>query len=352
MAEQNFRQKELHERQPVAPGWYVVAQSETLRRKPTELTFNSVPLVAFRDTAGRPAILLDRCPHRNAPLSKGRVQGDRLQCHYHGWEFDGSGTCRAVPGLCAPAEHSSRQVPSYVCREQQGWLWMYSEPGVEPPAPPPPIPCADDPSYLTIRQRVSMPGPVHAVAENALDVPHTAFVHAGLFRGPHRRSPIEVVIRSDGNQVEAQYIGEPRPKGLVGRLLAPRGGDVTHFDRFILPCLAQVEYRIGADSHILTTAALTPREPNLTDLFATVAVRTPLPDLLLRHLVKPVAMHIVRQDVDVLRQQTEQVERFGAEQFVSTEIDVLGLRIQKLLRDAAQGKTPRPVEERHITMLV
>ena len=352
MAEQIFLPKDPLQGQTVAPGWYVAAQSELIGRRPTELTFNSVPLVAFRDSAGKPAVLLDRCPHRNAPLSKGRLRGDRIQCHYHGWEFDRGGICRAVPGLSSQPEHTSRQVPSYACRDQQGWLWMYSEPGLEPPAPPAQIPCADDPSYLTIRQRVSMPGPVHAVAENALDVPHTAFVHAGLFRGPQRRSPIEVIVRSDAKQVEAEYVGEQRPKGLVGRLLAPRGGDVTHFDRFILPCLAQVEYRIGADSHIITTAALTPRGPKLTDLFATVAVRVPLPGLLLRHLVKPVAMLIVRQDVDVLRQQTEQVELFGAEHFVSTEIDVMGLRIQKMLRDAAQGKTPRPSEERRITMLV
>lgn len=352
MTEQNFQQKAAHETQGVAPGWYVAARSTDVRRSPSELTFNSVPLVAFRDSTELPAVLLDRCAHRNAPLSKGRIRGDRLQCHYHGWEFDRTGACRAVPGLCGPQEHASRRVPSYACRDQQGWLWMYSQPDVEPPAPPPQIPCADDPAYLTIRQRVQMPGPVHAVAENALDVPHTAFVHAGLFRGNRDRSRIEVVVRSDGTRVEAEYIGEQRPKGLVGRLLAPGGGDVTHFDRFILPCLAQVEYRIGSDSHIITTAALTPRGPKLTDLFATVAVRVPLPDLVLRGLVKPVAMHIVRQDVEVLRQQTEQVERFGAEQFCSTEIDVLGLRIQKLLRDASQGKRPRPSEERRIRMLV
>ncbi|CAM9980802.1 unnamed protein product [Ectocarpus fasciculatus] len=33
----------------------------------------------------------DRCPHRWAPLSEGRVdqESGRLQCIYHGWEFEG-----------------------------------------------------------------------------------------------------------------------------------------------------------------------------------------------------------------------------------------------------------------------
>lgn len=34
---------------------------------------------------------VDRCPHRWAPLSEGRVdqRTGRLQCVYHGWEFEG-----------------------------------------------------------------------------------------------------------------------------------------------------------------------------------------------------------------------------------------------------------------------
>ena len=44
-------------------------------------------------------------------------------------------------------------------------------------------------------------------------------------------------------------MGEPRPPGIVGRILSPSGGLVTHFDRFILPSIAQVEYRIGTENH-------------------------------------------------------------------------------------------------------
>ena len=75
--------------------------------------------------------------------------------------------------------------------------------------------------------------------------------------------------------------GEERPKGLVGRILAPQGGEVFHWDRFLLPGIAQVEYRLGEHSHIITTAALTPRSRNVTDLFATVAVNVPVPNLFL-----------------------------------------------------------------------
>ncbi|MEM8607942.1 MAG: aromatic ring-hydroxylating dioxygenase subunit alpha [Myxococcota bacterium] len=336
----------------IAPGWYVLSASRDVGIKPRPYLLGGLPVVSFRDVNGRPAVLVDRCAHRNAPLSLGRVVGSNLECAYHGWQFDGTGACREVPGLCGDAEHPSRRVPSYACRDSQGWLWVYSVPDVQPDFAPYAIPCADQSGYFTVRERLEMPGPLDAVAENALDVPHTAFVHAGLFRKNKDRSPIEVVVRTQRDRVEAQYVGEKRPEGLVGKLLSPTGGEVLHWDRFILPCIAQVEYRLSERAHIVTTAALTPRTASVTDLFATVAVKVPIPNAILRTVVKPSAMHIVRQDAGILQRQTEQVARFGGEAFVSTEIDVLGLRIKKLLREAVAGKLRDGEEERRIKMLV
>lgn len=334
------------------PGWYVVATSDDVRTEPTPVLLNGLPLVTFRDSSGQAVTLLDRCSHRNAPLSAGRVVEGRIQCHYHGWEFDGDGACKAVPGLCGEADHPARRVPSFACRESQGFVWAYSEADVVPASEPYDIPCADQKGYLTIRECLQMPGPLDAVAENALDVPHTAFVHSGLFRKDSNRNPIEVVIRALDGGVEAQYIGEQRPEGVAGRILAPQGGEVFHWDRFLLPCIAQVEYRLGERSHIMVTAALTPRTTNCTDLFATVAVNVPVPNSILRIIFKPIAMRILRQDIEILRRQTEQVERFGGEDFASTEIDVLGLRIKKLLREAASGRQGGAQDERRIKMLV
>ena len=352
MGKEAHPQAETNVNTGFAPGWYVVATSKEIESKPKPFLLNGLPLVTFRDSTGQSVALLDRCAHRNAPLSAGRVIDGHIQCHYHGWEFDGAGACKAVPGLCGEADHPARRVPSFACRDSQGWLWVYSEANVEPEHGPYQIPCADQDGYLTIRERLEMPGPLDAVAENALDVPHTAFVHAGLFRKNKDRKPIDVLIRTLDDGVEAQFIGEQRPEGIAGRILAPQGGEVFHWDRFILPCIAQVEYRLSDRSHIIATTALTPRTPAVTDMFATVAVKTPIPNAILRTVFRPVAMRILRQDMEILRRQTEQVARFGAEDYASTEIDVLGLRIKKLLREAASGRTGSPQDERRIKMLV
>lgn len=42
----------------------------------------------------------DRCPHRGAQLSKGRLTSEgTLSCAYHGWEFADSGRCVRIPQL-------------------------------------------------------------------------------------------------------------------------------------------------------------------------------------------------------------------------------------------------------------
>ena len=54
------------------------------------------------------ACFLDACPHRTVPLSYGKVVNDRLQCGYHGWEFDLEGRCRRVPSLTGDPDSPAR----------------------------------------------------------------------------------------------------------------------------------------------------------------------------------------------------------------------------------------------------
>jgi nitrite reductase/ring-hydroxylating ferredoxin subunit len=49
------------------------------------------------DSAGRPNVIQDRCPHRGASLSLGKIRDKGLSCPYHGWTFDSAGTCIEIP---------------------------------------------------------------------------------------------------------------------------------------------------------------------------------------------------------------------------------------------------------------
>src|SRR5512143_2088637 len=157
--------------------WFVACAARQLGARPIARTVQGVPLVLVRGPEGEPAALLDRCPHRNVPLSLGRAVPDGIECAYHGWRFGPRGDCRAVPGACGDADAPSRRVPSYPALERDGWIWVYSTPDVVPRGEPFRFPLLDDRRYTVVRRAVPMRATLHAAAENVLDVPHTAYLH-------------------------------------------------------------------------------------------------------------------------------------------------------------------------------
>jgi phenylpropionate dioxygenase-like ring-hydroxylating dioxygenase large terminal subunit len=324
-------------RAPVSalPGhWYVACLSRQLGQRPMARTVCGIPLALFRDARRLPVALLDRCPHRNVPLSAGHARDGLLECCYHGWRFDGDGTCRAVPGLVGDPDRRARRAAAYPTVEQDGFVWVQPQAGAGAPYR---FRHVDDAGYTTVRRHVRFEAGLHAAVENTLDVPHTAFLHGGLFRGGRAPVDIDVVVRHGAGRVEAEYLGEPRPEGLAGRLLAPEGGVVSHVDSFVLPSIAQVEYRLGTN-HLLVTSAFTPVSEFETDLHAAITFRLRLPHAAVRAGLTPIANRILGQDAAVLRRQTEAIRRFGGEHFASTELDVLSQHIRKLLRQAERGE--------------
>jgi phenylpropionate dioxygenase-like ring-hydroxylating dioxygenase large terminal subunit len=327
--------------------WYAVCRSFELAKKPIAVTLLGAPLVVYR-TQGGIGALLDRCAHRNVPLSLGKTTSDRIECPYHGWQFGPDGECRHIPCLIGDTEARARKVPAYAARELDGHIFVYGRPDVVPLREPYRFPYYGDDRYTKIHFAMDLPGSVHAVAENALDVPHTAFLHGGLFRKPGRDHPIDVVIRRDNDMCEAEYLGEPAPKGLIGRLLAPGGGEVQHTDRFRLPAVTEVEYRLGDDSHLVVASALCPLGDFETRLFAVAAFRLPwfLPARVVGVVAQPIARLILAQDRRMLRHQTGAIRRFGGEQLISTDVDVLGPHILRLLKNAEAGRRDSGDEER------
>jgi len=324
--------------------WFVACRSRALRGQPLGMTLQGTPLVLFRGADGRPGALEDRCPHRNAPLSAGRVRSGQIECAYHGWRYDAGGACRAVPGLPSPHQARASRAAAYACVELDGYVWVYSTPGVEPRRDPFRYPFLEDAGYTTVHRELQVGSTLFAALENTLDVPHTAFLHGGLFRTRRKENDIEVVVRRYADRCEAEFIGEPRPGGIAGRLLAPRGGVVTHFDRFVLPSIAQVEYRLGSASHLVVTTAMTPAADFVTKLFVAATFRLPVPGLLASAFLGPIAGRIFKQDAWILGLQADNVRRFGGERFASTQLDVLGPQIWRLLRKAERGGASSPCE--------
>ncbi len=81
--------------------WYVVAESGDIAEAPRHVRLLGEDVVVWRGPDGKLVAAPDRCPHREAPLSRGRIEGGCLVCCYHGWTFGAEGRCVRVPSALA-----------------------------------------------------------------------------------------------------------------------------------------------------------------------------------------------------------------------------------------------------------
>jgi phenylpropionate dioxygenase-like ring-hydroxylating dioxygenase large terminal subunit len=164
----------------LARWWHPVARAGDLGPDPLRIDLLGTSWVLARTHDGLMA-LIDRCPHRRAPLSAGTVRGGELVCAYHGWRFGADGQCRLIPALDPDARlpGSARAVAPWGVTERYGLIWVAPE---EPDSPIIDLPEWDDPTRSRIDMEV-FSGPYGAalLIDNQLDMAHFPFVHAATF---------------------------------------------------------------------------------------------------------------------------------------------------------------------------
>ena len=103
--------------------WYIAAEPSEIAHGILARTILGKPLAIFRTESGQVVALDDRCPHRFAPLSRGRVVGENLRCGYHGAEFNAAGACVLVPGqqIVPP----KAKIACYPLTEKHGYIWVW-----------------------------------------------------------------------------------------------------------------------------------------------------------------------------------------------------------------------------------
>jgi len=111
--------------------WHPVSiAAELTEKEPTKcVRVLGEDLVLFRDKKGNVGLVADRCPHRGASLSYGRVEGRGIACAYHGWLFDTKGDCLETPAEPAESKfHLTVKVKSYPVQKFVGLYWTYMGP--------------------------------------------------------------------------------------------------------------------------------------------------------------------------------------------------------------------------------
>lgn len=138
-------------------------------------------VVLWRDGAGQVHALEDRCPHRFAPLSTGKVMDDgTLQCGYHGLRFGGDGECSHNPqgsGAIPKAAHV-RAFP-VVERHTAVWIWMGDPERADPARIVDYSILSRQPSegYRTLHGHFTVQASYELEIDNLLDLSHTEYLH-------------------------------------------------------------------------------------------------------------------------------------------------------------------------------
>lgn len=158
--------------------WYVAAHSGEVGRTLLNRWLLDEPVCLYRKLDGDPVALVDRCIHRQMPLSQGRLKDDFLECGYHGILYNSEGRAERIPsqGHVPPA----CKVHRFPLFERWGlvWIWM-GDPELADESMVPDHHWITDPAWNTVWGTLHMNARAQLLNENLLDLSHLEFLHAG-----------------------------------------------------------------------------------------------------------------------------------------------------------------------------
>ncbi len=174
--------------------WYAIEFGPVVADRPVAVPVHGHDLVLYRTSDGTVHAQADLCVHRGGALSGGRVVDDCLQCPYHGWRYDTDGRCIRIPANRpeVPIPRKAR-IDTYPCVERHGFVWVFLGDAPEPERPPLPVLEGLDArteawrdGSRAVRGTFEWQANYDRVLENAFDIAHTPFVHAGSFGNPDK----------------------------------------------------------------------------------------------------------------------------------------------------------------------
>ena len=324
----------------LAQTWVPVALSRQLAGGPLARRVAGVPIVLFRGANGAVAALEDRCPHRNHPLSDGRVTNGVVACPYHGWRFDGLGACVEVPGAGDQVELTNLGARPIESAERHGAIFVRLERGDGPRdlILPPLIGDPDHDHFWWTRP--PWQGRALDALENILDPFHTNFVHDGLIRLSGKRQAVRQTITLRPHGFEVAYAQDSPDQGWMSRLL--EGERRRSVGCYLPPITFQGRWEKQDRLTLCATAFFVPETPDRYRAFGCwTTPKGRAPAWLKRQAILAFVRTVAEQDRRVLDRQHQTMAAFGGPRFKSGPTDRLAAPLTRLY----QGDVLEPAVE-------
>ncbi len=331
--------------------WYIIAESH-------ELSKDSVIsrqvcdewLVCYRSVEGKATVMRDRCLHRCGRLSEGTVTKGLLKCPYHGWAYDGQGKVVAIPSM-GDAVPDNLKAHTYSTIEQDGYIYVRLIVGLDE-IQPFAMEYYQKSGWKNVRLQNIFQNNLSNCVENFIDIPHTAFVHKGIFRSSKNELIAAKVLRSNG-QVHVTYSNEKQNLGSFNWFLNPRGHLVTHTDSFFMPNVTFVSYSLQSKWQFVITSQSVPISSDQTRVYTELSFRFGMLTPLATWIVKRQAQKVIDQDIKILNQQMSVIKKYG-DHFYNTPSDKIHTFVSEIIQSLQDNKDPRllPDHEQEVTFRV
>jgi phenylpropionate dioxygenase-like ring-hydroxylating dioxygenase large terminal subunit len=327
--------------------WYAAALASEVTDIPLGRVLLGEKIVFFRDSKGGVFALQNRCPHRFAPLSMGKVQGDALECTYHGLRFGAGGECVLNP-------HGNKQIPNgssikhYPAAERDGFIWFW--PGDPARADASLIPSF--PEMSDTKNFTPVFGYLHTIAnyelviDNLLDLSHVEFLHP-MFQQPDGVEAHKTEFKQDGNVIHAmRWKPNTAIHGLAGNLYwtsPSKRGDARAHMRWSAPSILHFDLGVTevgapeADGICLPNAHLvTPEDEFNSHYFWSIARNRKIGDEdASQQLFSIVNRIFATEDLPIIEAQQENMNgssNLMAQKPVSLEPDIPAVRARRILQ--------------------
>ena len=339
----------------VMNAWYVAAWAADLSEQPTARRICDVPLVLYRTADGQAAALFDRCPHRAAPLSLGKVTAQGIECGYHGIVFDAKGTCVHIPGQ----RHipSTAGIKSYRVVEQDAivWVWMGDEAGADL-ALIPQYPYHNDPKNWPYKHgMMHVKGSYSLIVDNLMDLTHVAYVHDKTIGGePEAHVSAKMDTQRTPNGVKfTRWLLDIKPSPTTN-LMVQFKGNVDRWQEFeyIAPSLVkhyagQVDTNTGAYDKgkrdggfaIRFLHALTPETETSCNYFYSTANGFGQDDPVNTERLYSTTHVVFAEDKSIIEQQQERLTEFGEGSLIDIRSDTARVSMRRVLERMLKNDT-------------
>ncbi len=315
--------------------WYVAAWDREVSRNPLARVLLGEPVVLYRKEDGTPVALEDRCCHRHLPLSKGKLEGDRLRCGYHGLVFAADGRCVEIPGQASIPPQA--RVRSYPTLERFRWVWIWM--GDPAKADPERIPnwwWAGHPQWA-----FSRPDPIHVrcnyqlISDNVLDVTHLAYVHATSI-GASSITEFPATVEKEKHLVRLTRWIRDRPPPPLYREAGGFEGNVDRWQivEHVPPCFS-VNFAGCEDGakriDLMALSAPTPETERSSHYFFGFVRNFKLDDPAVDRVFEVELVNVFKEDIPVLEAQQRMLDLVPGAPQIDIAVDAAPLAARRML---------------------